>query len=74
MWPYESYETPWKSSKRDDVVREIKLDEQEKDKLEHDISILHERLNKVVTNLARKVQIRDEYGKIEDIQKNRVIV
>merc|ERR1712221_18532 len=33
----------------------------EKDKLEHDIAILHERLNKVVTNLARKVQIRDEY-------------
>ena len=55
--------TSWKSSKRDDVVREIKMDEQEKDKLEHDISILHERLNKVVTNLARKVQIRDEYGK-----------
>ena len=38
------------------------MDEQEKDKLEHDIAILHERLNKVVTNLARKVQIRDEYG------------
>merc|ERR1712189_21349 len=48
-------------SKRDDVNREIKMDEQEKDKLEHDIAILHERLNKVVTNLARKVQIRDEY-------------
>ena len=49
-------------SKRDDVSREIKMDEQEKEKLEHDIAILHERLQKVVTNLARKTQIRDEYG------------
>jgi len=48
-------------SKRDDVSREIKMDEQEKEKLEHDIAILHERLQKVVTNLARKTQIRDEY-------------
>ena len=50
-------------TKRDDVSREIKMDEQEKEKLEHDIAILHERLQKVVTNLARKTQIRDEYGK-----------
>ena len=50
-------------SKRDEVSREIKMDEQEKEKLEHDIAILHERLQKVVTNLARKTQIRDEYGK-----------
>merc|ERR1712167_202609 len=48
-------------SKRDDVSREIRMDEQEKEKLEHDIAILHERLQKVVTNLARKTQIRDEY-------------
>ena len=51
-------------SKRDEVSREIKMDEQEKEKLEHDIAILHERLQKVVTNLARKTQIRDEYGKL----------
>ena len=51
-------------SKRDEVSREIKMDEQEKEKLEHDIAILHERLQKVVTNLARKTQIRDEYGKM----------
>jgi Sjoegren syndrome nuclear autoantigen 1 len=48
-------------SKRDDVSREIRMDEQEKDKLEHDIAILHERLQKVTANLARKTQIRDEY-------------
>ena len=60
-----------KNLKRDDVNREIKMDEQEKDKLEHDIAILHERLNKVVTNLARKVQIRDEYGQSTLSEKKR---
>merc|ERR1711953_275720 len=47
--------------KRDEVSKEIKLDETEKEKLEHDIAILHERLQKVNTSLARQIQTRDEY-------------
>ena len=50
------------NQRRDEVSKEIKLDENEKEKLEHDIAILHERLQKVNTSLARKIQIRDEYG------------
>jgi Sjoegren syndrome nuclear autoantigen 1 len=49
------------NSKRDDVSKEIKIDEAEKDKLEHDIAILHERLQKVNLQLARKIQVREEY-------------
>ena len=49
-------------SKRDEVSKEIKIDEAEKDKLEHDIAILHERLQKVNTQLAKKIQVREEYG------------
>ena len=59
-------------SKRDEVSREIKMDEQEKEKLEHDIAILHERLQKVVTNLARKTQIRDEYGKMWTFSRENI--
>ena len=50
------------NQRRDEVSKEIKLDENEKEKLEHDIAILHERLQKVNTSLARKIQVRDEYG------------
>ena len=49
--------------KRDEVSKEIKVDEAEKDKLEHDIAILHERLQKVNSQLAKKIQVREEYGK-----------
>ena len=49
------------------------MDEQEKEKLEHDIAILHERLQKVVTNLARKTQIRDEYGNFYQLFLGRPI-
>lgn len=49
-------------SKRDEVSKEIKIDESEKDKLEHDIAILHERLQKVNTQLAKKIQVREEYA------------
>merc|ERR1712126_202902 len=47
--------------KRDEVSKEIKVDEAEKDKLEHDIAILHERLQKVNSQLAKKIQVREEY-------------
>merc|ERR1711937_138694 len=49
--------------KRDEVSKEIKVDEAEKDKLEHDIAILHERLQKVNSQLAKKIQVREEYGR-----------
>ena len=48
-------------AKRDEVSKEIKIDEGEKEKLEHDIAILHERLQKVNTQLAKKIQVREEY-------------
>merc|ERR1712130_1013896 len=45
-------------AKRDEVSKEIKIDEGEKEKLEHDIAILHERLQKVNAQLAKKIQVR----------------
>jgi Sjoegren syndrome nuclear autoantigen 1 len=47
--------------RRDEVSKTIKLEQTEKEKLEHDIAILHERLQKVNTSLARQMQVRDEY-------------
>ena len=54
--------------KRDEVSKEIKVDEAEKDKLEHDIAILHERLQKVNSQLAKKIQVREEYGKLHTME------
>lgn len=59
--------------RRDEVSKEIKLEQTEKEKLEHDIAILHERLQKVNTSLARQMQVRDEYVMDSKFYKYRKI-
>ncbi|XP_069465953.1 microtubule nucleation factor SSNA1 [Ambystoma mexicanum] len=50
-------------SKRDDLNRQIMLEEEEKNKLQNDIRILTEKLSRVNENLARKMASRNEFDK-----------
>merc|ERR1712032_1419930 len=49
--------------KREEVNRQILKDEEEKAKIQKDLSILTDRLTRLNENLARKVQARNEYDK-----------
>mmetsp|Transcript_43107 Transcript_43107/g.97433 ORF Transcript_43107/g.97433 Transcript_43107/m.97433 type:complete len:112 (-) Transcript_43107:93-428(-) len=49
--------------KREEVNRAILKEEEEKAKIQKDLSILTDRLSKINENLARKVQARNEYDK-----------
>lgn len=49
--------------KREEVNRTILKEEEEKAKIQKDLSILTDRLSKINEGLARKVQARNEYDK-----------
>jgi len=49
--------------KREEVNRQILKEEEEKAKIQKDLSILTDRLSKINESLARKVQARNEYDK-----------
>ena len=49
--------------KREEVNRQILASEEEKAKIQKDLSILTERLQKINENLVRKTQARNEYDK-----------
>eukprot|EP00591_Stephanopyxis_turris_P004826 CAMPEP_0195507164 /NCGR_PEP_ID=MMETSP0794_2-20130614/678_1 /TAXON_ID=515487 /ORGANISM="Stephanopyxis turris, Strain CCMP 815" /LENGTH=113 /DNA_ID=CAMNT_0040633757 /DNA_START=65 /DNA_END=406 /DNA_ORIENTATION=- len=49
--------------KREEVNRQILSSEEEKAKIQKDLSILTERLQKINENLVRKTQARNEYDK-----------
>lgn len=49
--------------KREEINRQILKEEEEKAKIQRDLSILTERLSKINESLARKVQARNEYDR-----------
>merc|ERR1711998_46107 len=49
--------------KREEINRQILKEEEEKAKIQKDLSILTERLSKINETLSRKVQARNEYDK-----------
>jgi Sjoegren syndrome nuclear autoantigen 1 len=49
--------------KREEINRQILQDEEEKAKIQRDLSVLTDRLSKINEALARKVQARNEYDK-----------
>ncbi|CAM9606785.1 unnamed protein product [Chrysoparadoxa australica] len=49
--------------KREEVNRQILKEEEEKAKIQKDLSILTDRLSKINETLARKVQARTEYDR-----------
>ena len=49
--------------KREEVNRQILKEEEEKAKIQKDLSILTDRLSKINESLTRKVQARNEYDK-----------
>ncbi|XP_044295687.1 Sjoegren syndrome nuclear autoantigen 1, partial [Varanus komodoensis] len=49
--------------KRDELSKQIRLEEEEKNKLQNDIRILTERLARINENLARKMASRNEFDK-----------
>mmetsp|Transcript_37360 Transcript_37360/g.60785 ORF Transcript_37360/g.60785 Transcript_37360/m.60785 type:complete len:112 (+) Transcript_37360:97-432(+) len=49
--------------KREEVNRQILKDEEEKAKIQKDLSILTDRLSKVNEGLAKRVQARSEYDR-----------
>ncbi|CAF0914864.1 unnamed protein product [Brachionus calyciflorus] len=50
-------------SKRDDLQRQIMVEEEEKHKLQNDIRVLSEKLAKVNESLAKKISARNEFDK-----------
>jgi Sjoegren syndrome nuclear autoantigen 1 len=50
-------------TKRDDLQRQIMIEEEEKHKLQNDIRVLSERLAKVNESLAKKISARNEFDK-----------
>ena len=50
-------------TKRDDLQRQIMVEEEEKHKLQNDIRVLSERLAKVNESLAKKISARNEFDK-----------
>lgn len=51
-------------TKRDELQRQILVEEDEKSKLQNDIRILTEKLAKVNESLAKKISSRNEYDKM----------
>ena len=51
-------------TKRDELQRQILVEEEEKGKLQNDIRILTEKLAKVNESLAKKISSRNEYDKM----------
>ena len=49
--------------KREEINRQILHDEEEKAKIQRDLSVLTDRLSKINESLARKVQARNEYDR-----------
>jgi hypothetical protein len=49
--------------KRDDLQRQILVEEEEKHKLQNDMRVLSERLAKVNESLAKKLSARNEFDK-----------
>ena len=49
--------------KREEVNRQILKEEEEKAKIQKDLSLLTDQLSKINESLARKVQARNEYDK-----------
>ena len=50
-------------TKRDELHRQILIEEEEKAKIQHDLRILTERLAKVNESLAKKITARNEYDR-----------
>ncbi|XP_065186882.1 microtubule nucleation factor SSNA1-like isoform X2 [Sycon ciliatum] len=50
-------------TKRDELHRQILIEEEEKAKIQHDIRILTERLAKVNESLAKKMAARNDYDR-----------
>lgn len=51
------------SAKRDELHRQILQEEEEKQRVQHDISILTERLAGINEGLARKIAVRNDYDR-----------
>ena len=51
------------SAKRDELHRQILLEEEEKQRVQHDLHILTERLAAINEGLARKIAIRNDYDR-----------
>jgi sjoegren syndrome nuclear autoantigen 1 len=49
--------------KREEINKQILKDEEEKAKIQRDLSILTDRLSKINEGLARKIQARNEYDR-----------
>lgn len=49
--------------KREEINRQILKDEEDKAKIQRDLSVLTDRLSKINENLSRKVQARNEYDR-----------
>ena len=49
--------------KREEINRQILKDEEDKAKIQRDLSVLTDRLSNINDNLARKVQARNEYDR-----------
>uniref|UniRef100_A0A3Q3K6L5 Sjogren syndrome nuclear autoantigen 1 n=1 Tax=Monopterus albus TaxID=43700 RepID=A0A3Q3K6L5_MONAL len=50
-------------SKRDELNRQIKQEEEEKERLQHDISVLSEKLNRVNESLAQRQAARATFNR-----------
>ena len=50
-------------AKRDELHKQILLEDEEKMKIQNDISILTERLARINESLARKIQMRNDFDK-----------
>ena len=50
-------------AKRDELHRQILLEEEEKTKLQNDIRILTERLTRINESLARKITMRNDFDR-----------
>lgn len=50
-------------TKRDDLQRQIMIEEEEKHKLQNDIRVLSEKLAKINESLAKKISARNEFDK-----------
>lgn len=50
-------------AKRDDLQKQIKEEEEEKNKIQNDIQILAEKLAKINESLAKKIATRNDYDK-----------
>ena len=50
-------------TKRDDLQRQIMIEEEEKHKLQNDIRVLSEKLAKTNEGLAKKISARNEFDK-----------